>query len=241
MKKTIFLLMSLFSATLLFAQVPDNDRIKAEIENPQSKFFYPDLMARYQLGDTTLTVEDYHYLYYGFAYSPKYNPLEANELSDSALLVLQKNTPLTKEELQSLIVYANRELEFDPFSPRTLNLLTYVYGQLGDSENEFRNFFKMKMVINTIRMSGTGYKEESPMHVLYFNHPVDVITSMKLQVAKRTVVSRSCEHIQLYPQRNMPKSLFFDFSRIYWKKTSNYDQKKPRQPMRFNYVQPSKQ
>ena len=66
-------------------------------------------------------------------------------------------------------------------------------------------------------MSGTGYKEESPMHVLYFTHPVDVITSMKLQVAKRTVVSRSCEHIQLYPQRNMPKSLFFDFSRIYWK------------------------
>lgn len=132
--------MSLFSATLLFAQAPDNDRIKAEIENPQSKFFYPDLMARYQLGDTTLTVEDYHYLYYGFAYSPKYNPLEANELSDSALMVLQKNTPLTKEELQNLIVYANRELEFDPFSPRTLNLLTFVYGELGDSENEGLNF-----------------------------------------------------------------------------------------------------
>ncbi len=232
--------MSLFGATLSFAQTPDNDRIKTEIENPQSQYFYPNLMARYELGDTTLTLDEFHYLYYGFAYSPKYNPLEANELSDSALMVLQKNTPLTKDELHNLIVYAKRELEFDPFSPRTLNLLTYVYGELGDSVNEYRNFFKMRMVIAVIRMSGTGLKEQSPMHVLYFTHPVDVIASMKRQVVKRTVVSRSCEHIQLYPQGSMPKNMYFDFSRVYWKKPSNYDQKKPRQPMRFNYMQPNK-
>ncbi|MBQ2395013.1 MAG: DUF4919 domain-containing protein, partial [Alistipes sp.] len=67
--------MSLFGAALSFAQTPDNDRIKAEIENPQSQYFYPNLMARYELGDTTLTLDEFHYLYYGFAYSPKYNPL----------------------------------------------------------------------------------------------------------------------------------------------------------------------
>jgi hypothetical protein len=196
-------------------------------------------MARFQLGDTTLNSEDYHYLYYGYAFSPSYKPLEANELSDSALLVFQK-PQLSTEDLHNLVIYANRELKFDPFSPRTLNLLTFVYGELGDSINEQKNFYKMRMVLNTIQSSGTGLKEESPMHILFFTHSNDLLATLKLQMAKRTVISRSCEYIQLLYQKNKPKGMYFDFSRIYWKKPSNADQKRPKGPMQFNYMQPTR-
>lgn len=236
--KIISTLIAVFCSLTIFAQVPDNDKIKAEIENPQSKFFYPNLMARYQLGDTTLSQDEYHYLYYGYAFSPNYTPLEANELSDSALLVFQKTEPLTETDLHNLIIYANKELKFDPFSPRTLNLLTYVYGELGDSINERKNYYKMRMVLNTIQSSGSGLEENSPKHVLYFTHPNDLLTMLDLQIVKRTVISRSCEYIQLLKQRNAPKGLYFDFSRIYWKRPSNADQKKTKAPMQFNYMKP---
>ena len=74
-----------FFITLLFAavgavataQVPDNDKIFAAINDINSQFYYPNLMMRYQAGEP-LTDEQYHYLYYGFAYHENYKPMATN-------------------------------------------------------------------------------------------------------------------------------------------------------------------
>ena len=67
---TLWLLLPLLSA----AKVPVESDIKARIEDPASEQYYPNLRLRYEQADSTLTAEDYHYLYYGYAYQPQYRP-----------------------------------------------------------------------------------------------------------------------------------------------------------------------
>ena len=121
----LWLLLPLLSA----AKVPVESDIKARIEDPASEQYYPNLRLRYEQADSTLTAEDYHYLYYGYAYQDAYKPLNANSDMDKAILIAQTvdfENP-THESLEKLIAAVNDALVQDPFSPKLLNLLAFAY------------------------------------------------------------------------------------------------------------------
>ena len=74
MLRILFLMLLILPATGMAQQrVPDNEEILAEIIDGESSHYYPHLMERYMAGDTTLTLDDYYYLYYGYAYDDSYD------------------------------------------------------------------------------------------------------------------------------------------------------------------------
>ena len=78
MKRFLVILSVLFTALSVSAKTPDNDRIFAAINNVDSPLYYPNLMLRYKEGKP-MTEEEYHHLYYGYAFQPSYKPLEVNQ------------------------------------------------------------------------------------------------------------------------------------------------------------------
>ena len=55
-------------------EVPDLQKIKEEVNNPRSRYYYPELMKRYEVYDNTrLTIDDYRHLYLGAIYHDDYN------------------------------------------------------------------------------------------------------------------------------------------------------------------------
>ena len=82
--KNLLLLLLLLPA-LAAAKVPDEEDIQNKTMDAESPFYYPSLMMRYNAGDETLTDEDYHYLYYGYAYQESYTPLDSNPDLDKLL------------------------------------------------------------------------------------------------------------------------------------------------------------
>ena len=84
--KNLLLLLLLLPA-LAAAKVPDEEDIQNKTMDAESPFYYPSLMMRYNAGDETLTDEDYHYLYYGYAYQESYKPLDSNPDLDKLLLM----------------------------------------------------------------------------------------------------------------------------------------------------------
>lgn len=208
-------------------RVPDNEDILTRTIDIESPYFLDRLMAKYFAGEQTLTDEEMHYLYYGYAYSESYKPLEPISAEDRVLAVVEEiMTEPTEERMRRLVDSAMEVMERDPFSPKNLNLLAFAYGSLGDTVNERRCFERMNGVIRTIENSGTGEKESSPMHVLRFEHAADVIYARGLNIKKREVVSRTCEYIFLTmkdERGNM--GFYFDFSRVYWVKNNNPQRK----------------
>lgn len=211
--------------------VPDNENVLRRTIDAASPFNYTTLMMRYNAGDATLTVEDYHYLYYGYAYREEYNPLMTIPAEDKLLTVFARGDELGERDLREIIDYGLEVMGADPFSPRNLNYLTYAYGMLGDTINERINADRFEKVLEVIEASGNGLKEETPKHVLRFAHAADVINSRGLEVKKRMIISRTVEYIDLEKKDGKVKGYYFDYSRVYWKKPEGYDNRQKKWEM----------
>lgn len=222
---------------------PDEEEIFDRTTTASSPYYYPNLWIRYNAGDTTLTAEDYRYLYYGYAFRDEYKPLSPNEELDRVMLIVARLDPDTPrvEDLEALILSGLKALEHDPFSPNLLNLMAYAYGALGNRELEQIYYDRMEKVIATIKASGDGLTQRSPQHILMFGHALDVIASEGLAPGKSRVVSRTTEYVPLVvPARideRKVKGFYFDYSRIYRNKPEGYTFKRER-TWQFNNLKP---
>ena len=101
------LLLSLLVPALAAAGGPDEDRILDRTMDAQSAFYYPALMMRYNAGDETLTDEDYHYLYYGYAYRDEYKPLAVNPDLDKMLMLASGIDPDKPDQTTTTLLRLN--------------------------------------------------------------------------------------------------------------------------------------
>ncbi|MEG1622733.1 MAG: DUF4919 domain-containing protein [Alistipes sp.] len=241
MKRLLFLL--LLIPLCVEAKIPDAEDIAKQTLNPASPFYYPNLMMRYQSGDNTLTNDDYHYLYYGYAHQDSYKPLEPNPALDRLLLTaatMDADHP-DRQIMERIISTATETLKRDPFSPKVLNLLAYAYGALGNKEKEAVTYEQLKRILYTIEESGDGLTQKTPRHILMFDHAIDLLASYDLTTSKSQIVSREIEYIPLLtPQVIVGKKIrgyYFDYSRIYRNKPDGYVFKRAR-TWQFNNLRP---
>jgi hypothetical protein len=194
---------------------PDNRQIEAAIVDPASPDYYPTLMSRYRQGDPALTVREYRLLYYGYMHQPEYNPAFLSPDMDSIVRVMLREPHLGTEDYHRLIRYGTKLMETDPFNPRLLNILTYAYGRIGDTENEIRAAARFTGVLDAILSTGEGTREDSPWHILAFSHAEDVLDYLGQRYRKPMLVSRTTEYFPLEDRKAEIRGYYFDYSRIY--------------------------
>ena len=241
MRKLLVLL--LFLPLMATAKIPVEEDIIRQTLDSESPYYYPNLMLRYQSGDDTMTEEDYHYLYYGYAYRDEYKPLAVNPDLDKMLMLASGIDPDKPDRatLETMVSVGNDALKRDPFSPKILNLMSFAYGALGDKEQEKAWSDRMNGVIRTILGSGDGFTQKTPRHVLMFDHALDVLAAEGLSFGKARIVSRTVEFVPLVVpyvvEGKKRKGFYFDFSRVYWNKPEGYTYQRDR-TWQFNNLKP---
>lgn len=234
MKRFLILLLALMPLFAMAQRVPDNEAILARTIDNSSPYYYPRLMERYIHGDTTLTADEYHHLYYGFAFADNYRPLENDPARIDVLEVFVATETPDSTQLLRVIEAAERLMHSDPFSPQNLNILTFAYGKLGDERMERICYDRFTKVMQTIESSGTGRREDSPWHVLTFQHAADFTAWRGGEINNRQVRSRSVEYIQLrVKDADGNRGYFFDFSRVYMKRPE-YEKPKEERKWKLN-------
>ncbi|MFR9620215.1 MAG: DUF4919 domain-containing protein [Rikenellaceae bacterium] len=235
--------MSAFFVEYSLAKVPQEEDILSTINSMRSDNHYPSLMVRFQLGDTSLTAENYHYLYYGFAYQSSYKPLETNPHIDKFLLLASQidiDAP-DAQTLRQVISVGLDALEYDPFNLKVWNMMAYAYGELGEEREQMAAYKRMQMIMATIKASGSGLKERSPQHILMFDHALDLMAAENLQHSKAKIISRTVEYIPLISPQDSEegkiRGLYFDFGRVYWNKPDSVTYKRD-QTWQFNNLKP---
>lgn len=238
MKRSITILLALFAVITAFAQTPNNDRIFANITNVDSPLYYPNLMLRYKEGKP-LTEEEYHHLYYGFAFQPEYRPLDTNPsmLRVQEIMARISIDQPSVHDIDELIAAGIGAMERDPFSPTLLNILVYAYGASGDKVREVAYSDHLNGILRCIGQSGDGLKEKTPIHIIMFSHGLDYIASKNILFLKGRIVSRTIEFVPFDFPREKIKGYYFDYSRIYWNKPENYTFKRER-TWQFNNLKP---
>lgn len=177
---------------------PDLEKIKAEVGNPKSKRYYPNLMKQYLKSDTTMSVDDYRYLYLGMLYQEDYNPYRKSDYRDKIESLYYRENH-SRPELDSIIAYAELSLADDPFD---LEQMTYlIYALRGRGKNNTANIWQYRLnhILLAILSTGTGLDQENAWHVINPRHEYNIINFQNRTVESQEFIEPYYEFIKLAP------------------------------------------
>ncbi len=206
----------------------DYSAIERVVGDPSSPYYYPDLMRRYEKGDTTLTAADYRMLYYGFPSRPNYRPLLPDRYADSIATVFSGRESIEAEGYQKIIHWARLALQDNPFGMRNLNLLAFVHQTLGEEDLAVRQMRKLKGVLGAIQSSGDGLSEQTPWYVTHMDDAEDVLNLLVLKFGRMIVLSREVVYVPVTGEL-AAKGYYFNYAEIYKRRPDYLDAtKQPR-------------
>ncbi len=213
-----FLLALLISYSTLSQQgnfnKPAYTQIRTNIFDNSSPFFYPNLYDRYIQGDTSLTLEDFRHLYYGYTFQSKYIPYLESKYEANLLSYLKKGR-LSSVELKKFIEVAELKLKELPYDIRTLNILAFSYAQNGDSLMNTITKFKKEMLVNAILSTGDGKSEKTAFHVIDPPHERDILNELGFRYAgSSNLANVLCDYLIVKPNERNVRGIYFDVSRL---------------------------
>jgi hypothetical protein len=110
MKHFSLVLIFIFFATSGYLQLISNvdfDKVKAEIKNESSAYFYSNLKNRLSSNDSTLTSKEYFYLYYGSVFQETYKPYGTSATKQHFLNAYNEKDYLKAIELGQVVLKEN--------------------------------------------------------------------------------------------------------------------------------------
>ncbi len=218
------------------AQTPPNiEAIQAISSDPFSPYYFKTLFVRYEAADTTLTEKEYEFLYYGFPETEGYKPLMPSPYTDSLESILSRRSDPSKRNMETAESYARKVLELHPFSIRDINVLAFALSSQGDKLEAAKQMHKIKMIIATIKNSGTGLTQKTPLYVIMNDTPEDYTAFLGLRATRSMIVTSSIVFLQI---ENLPnkkdKGLYFNISEIYKRKPTYLKDYKRKRKMELN-------
>ena len=103
----------------------DFNEIKEATQDTKSKFFFPRLMKEFESNDTSMTAEEYRYLYYGYVFQEDYNPFRESRYSDM-IESLYYNKEFTRSECDTIEKYAELSLDDNIFDLQQMEFFIFA-------------------------------------------------------------------------------------------------------------------
>lgn len=206
--------MMLLTASSLIAQeiqAPDYREIRSSIQNAKGPNYYPQLMRRYLENDTTLTMEQYRALYYGFTLQEDFVPYqqERQKLFDVRRELVKSNG--SKKVCPEAIKISKEALDDNPFDLLAISTLAFSYLQLNDTVSYNLWNDKQNSLLDAIVSSGDGEDIESAIHVINIEHEYEVLNRMGLQILSDSLCSDKVEYLKVLPNAEDVPGLYFNF------------------------------
>jgi hypothetical protein len=183
------------------------DKIKETVENPVSDNFYPKLLKRYNDFDTTLTLQDYSLIYYGFSFQENYLK---NQPKESGLDDLSKNN-----EYEKLIVECQKILDKNPVSLEANNKMGFALFKLKKPEVEWKKYQnRFKSIRKVIVYSGNGLSAETAFKVIYVSDEYNILYDyFEIPKILRQSLVGLCDKFVIEPSDYYKvKEVYFDIS-----------------------------
>ena len=214
MKKYLTIIIAAISLTAL-SQKPieiDMEDIESKTTDSLSYLYYPYLLEKYMVFDSTLTQEDFKYLYYGYVYTDMYNPYGRHEKEEEFYtLYFDKHyneaIPIGKEIL----------LQY-PINTKLIFKMLVCYHQLGEIEMSEKYAMLYYGLIRTIYFSGDGKSQKTAFKVINVSDEYEILSELGLQASGQALIG-NCDKLSIdQKSQNVKKGekkikeLYFDIS-----------------------------
>lgn len=191
------------------------EKIKAEVLDPSSKYYYPKLMAMYQQNETIMNLDQYRHLYLGTIFQEDYNPYRHPVYDSQAQEgIYNSGKKHTREELDSIISMSERALADDPFDLTQMNYL--IYGLRGRGKNNRAAIWQYRLnhILEAIVSTGTGTDTENAWFVINPRHEYNIINFQNCIAEGQQYVEPYFDYISIKPSSGKPKGYFFNIKYI---------------------------
>lgn len=204
---------------------PNYKEIRSGMNNPNSEMFYPRLMDRYLKQDTTLTLQQYRTLYYGFTLQDDFVPYQAEREE-----LLEHRSQITKNPKDKVLVtralnVALRSYRDNPFSLLAIQTIAFCYSSLEDMNNYNIWNIQKNGILDAIVSSGDGESEESALHVISIEHEYEVLYRMGLEIVGDSLCNDKIEFLQVADNAQDIRGVFFNFGACRQAYARRYEQK----------------
>ena len=154
---------------------PDYKKIEKTLrKKPES---YAILLNRLNANDTTLSLSEYHFLYYGYFLQPAYSNNQHEALSDS-LGLLMLNETADETEFPLIVQTGSKLLKANPFELSSLDKIIYAHRMLGSNAMAAKLEIRFGRIIETIFNSGDGLHKETAYHVISMSNAKDMLRAL---------------------------------------------------------------
>lgn len=213
------------SATAQF-QPPKFDGIEKIIQVKDSPFYYPKIFERYKNLDTTLTVQDYRVLYFGYIFHKDYDPYGMPTQFDSLNLILQKPTITTNDYLDIIRIEKDILNEY-PFNIRELSLLSKAYKETGQPELSEIVHSQFEKLTKAILSTGDGKTKETAMYVISNSHEYDILNFLGLTYDNNvSEIENTYEYLKVKPNKYKLEGIYFNIQKMFEKESEFLDKQK---------------
>ncbi len=190
--------------------------IETAVASAASPFYFPALFARYRNADTTLSMEEFRYLYYGFTFQENYQPYKRPE-AESAIQELMQHDTLTTDDFNVIRSHGLDILKQHPFSTRYLLTSAVACTQTGRHEEARKYYFQYESLISTILSSGDGATEQSAWSVILISDEAELISALGFQrTGQQKMLGKSlCDFVYVGDNEYDIDGFYFDISRLF--------------------------
>ena len=193
---------------------PDLEEIRQETLKPSSKYYFPKLMKKYQENDTTMTPEEYRYLYLGYMFQEDYDPYRTSPYSE-VTDTLRSKKELSKAEVDTIRKYAELALKDNPFDLRQMSFLVHVLKERRKSMSAKIWEYRLERLLEAIKSTGTGENEDNAWFVIYPMHEYDMAQLLGYEVVDMEYIEPGYDHLLVEPDgtvkhRSPAKGFYFN-------------------------------
>lgn len=201
---------------------PDLDEIRQATLDPQNKMYFPNLMKKFNRNDTTMTAEEFRYLYLGYMFQEDYDPYRESPytaITDS----YRNKTSHTKEEIDTIRKYAELNLRDNPFDLRQMSFLVHVLKERRKDMSAKIWEYRLEHLLGAIKSTGTGEDPENAWFVIYPAHEYDMVQLMGYHAVDADLIEPGYDYILVEPEEEtarrlrdkVQKGFYFDVRQVH--------------------------
>jgi len=223
--KVIGLLIGFFIHCNIYAQKVSNinfDEVKQLTQDSNSPYFFPKLLSRFIIADTTLTQKEFSLLYYGNSYQKSYSPYGNSDKKDEFYKFYNK------KNYKEAIPIGEKILSENAINLKMSFKLLVCYNELGDTlmaKKFARRYFPL---LRVIYHSGDGKSIETAYVVINVDDEYQLLQNEDLESTGQSLIGVTDKlTINTTNQKEEPiiKELYFNVSRPFAYLTEQFNKK----------------
>lgn len=193
---------------------PDLEEIRQTTLDPSNKMYFPKLMKKYLRNDTTMTPEEYRYLYLGYMFQEDYDPYRTSPFSEVTDNLRGKEN-LSRAERDTIRKYAELALKDNPFDLRQMSFLVHVLKENRKDMSAKIWEYRLENLLGAIKSTGTGEDEENAWFVIYPMHEYDMMQLLGYEAVDVDYIEPGFDKLTVEPDgtikhRNPIKNFYFN-------------------------------